>query len=127
MQPNREAQRNVFVRFGRIVTWKSLLANSAGGGREEYRLCKHAVSSKGTRHNNLRNVSHLHLHRRISHVERRCWCNLLWVCCWCKLCFSWKIQPSSWAVNLQSWSEENMSSSRLSSVLGHDLMLSLKT
>lgn len=128
MHPNSEAQRNVFLHFGRIVTWKSLLGNRAKEeAREEYGLCKHVVSSKGTQHNNLWNVLHLHLHRRISHVERRCWSNLLWVYCWRKLCFTWKIPPSSWAENLQRLSKKNTSSSSLISVLGHDLVLSLKT
>lgn len=67
--------------YGLVRLWPENLSKGIEprGGREEYGLCKHAISSKGMRHNNLRNVSHLHLHRRISHVERRCWCNLLWV------------------------------------------------
>lgn len=56
----------------------SLREQSQGGGSEEYGLCKHDASFKGTKRN-LWNVLHLHLHTGISHVERKSWCNLLCV------------------------------------------------
>lgn len=52
---------------------------------------------------------------------------MLWVYCLRKLCFTWKIQPSSRVVNQQRSSKKNTPSSRLIGAVGHDSVLSLWT